>query len=185
MAVPASPTNDDGQNVDGLTVSTSLTSIWHRAIDGSAITPTGSSEQAGAEMVGTHIPGEVLASTDPLVLIAGSQGGTVYPLEAGTASSGTALVLHTREVGTNTSRVNHAINVGTAATSLGTGISSGRKFVDIYNSGTVTVFLGPSTVGTATGLPIGTGAYYYEQGALAIYGIVASGTGTLRVQERS
>lgn len=185
MAVPVSPQNDDSQNVDGLLTSTSVTSLWHRAVDGTSITPTSSNQNAAADMVGTHVPAEVLAATDPVVLVAAHTGGTVYPLEGGTASSGTALVLHIREVGPNVSRVAHAINVGTAATSLGTGITSGRKYLDVYNGGTVTVYLGPSSVGTASGIPLGTGAYYYEEGALALYGITASGSASLRVQERS
>ncbi len=40
-------------------------------------------------------------------------------------------------------------------------------------------------VGTATGIPLGTAAYYYEDGGQALYAIVASGTGSVRVQERS
>ena len=185
MAVPVSPENSAALDVDGLLTSTSVTSIWKRAVDGTSITPTNSNQTAGAEMVGTHIPAEVLAATDAVVLMAGHSGGTVWPLEAGTAVSGTALVLHTREVGPAVTLATHAINVGTTAASIGTGITSGRKHIEIYNAGTVTAYIGPATVGTASGFPLGTAANAWFDSGHAWYAIAASGSATLRVLEMS
>lgn len=182
MAIPISPTNDDSQNVDGLMVSTSVTSVWHRAIDGSALTPTSSNQQAAAEMVGTHVPAEVLAATDPVVLIGAHTGGTVYPLEAGTAVSGTALVLHVREVGPAGTVVTHSIDVTSGTASLGTGITSGRKHIEFYNAGTATVYLGNAQVGTASGFPLGTAAYAYFNSGAAWYATIAGAAGTSAVR---
>lgn len=185
MAVPISPENSAALDVDGLLTSTSVTSIWKRAVDGTSITPTNSNQNAGAEMVGTHIPGEVLAATDPVVLLGGHTGGTVWPLEAGTAVSGTALVLHVRETGPAVSLVAHAINVTTGTASVGTGITSGRKHIEFYNGGTTTVYLGPSTVGTATGFPLGTAAYANFNSGHAWHATTTAGTASLRVLEMS
>ena len=185
MAVPISPTNDDSQNVDGLMVSTSVTSIWHRAVDGTSITPTSSNQNAAAEMIGTHIPAEVMVATDAIVLMAGHTGGTVWPLEAGTAVSGTALVLHVRETGPAVTLAAHAINVTTGTASVGTGITSGRKHIEFYNGGTTTVYLGPSTVGTASGFPLGTAAYANFNSGHSWYATTTAGTASLRVLEMS
>ena len=185
MAIPVSPTNDDSQNVDGLLPSTTTTSVWHRAVDGSALTPTSSNQQAAAEMVGTHVPAEVITSTDPIVLVGASKGGTIYPLEGGTAVSGTAVVLHVREVGPAGTVVAHAINVTSGTASLGTGITSGRKHIEFYNAGTATVYLGHAQVGTASGFPLGTGAYAYFNSGSSWYATIAgaAGTSALRVLE--
>lgn len=185
MAVPVSPTNDDSQNVNGLLVSTGVTGIWNRAIDGTSITPTSSNQNAGAAMVGTHVPAEVLAATDPVVLLGAHTGGTVYPLEAGTAVSGTALVLHVRETGPAVTLVAHAINVTTGTASVGTGITSGRKHIEFYNGGTTTVYLGGSGVGTASGFPLGTAAYANFNSGHAWYATTTAGTAVLRVLEMS
>jgi len=49
--------------------------------------------------------------------------------------------------------------------------------VTLVNSGTVTVFIGGSTVTTATGVPLAAGAQLTLQGTVvALYGITASGT---------
>lgn len=187
MPAPTSPSNASSQNVNGLLVSTGVTSIWNRAIDGSAITPTNSTQQAGAAMVGTHVPAEVLVATDPVVLMGGHTGGTVYPLEAGTAASGTALVLHVRETGPAVTLAAHAVNVTSGTANLGTAITTGRKHIEFYNAGTATVYLGPSTVGTATGFPLGTGAYAYFNSGHAWHATIAgaAGTSAVRVLEMS
>lgn len=188
MAVPISPTNDDTQNVNGLLISTSVTGVWNRAIDGTSITPTSSSQNAAAALVGTHIPAEVVVATDPVVLVAGSYGGTVYPLEIGTAGAvGTAGILHTRDVGLGGSVVTHSINVTSGTASLGTGLSSGRKHIEFYNAGTATVYLGNAQVGTANGFPLGTAAYAYFDSSTAWYATIAgaAGTSALRVLEMS
>jgi hypothetical protein len=79
--------------------------------------------------------------------------------------------------------VAHAIAVATAATSIGTGISSGRKHIEIYNGGTQTVYIGPSAVSTANGFPLGTAANAWFDSGHAWYAITGGGTATLRVLE--
>lgn len=178
--------NTASQNQDPVVLSTSAVGHLKRAIDGSVLTPTNSDYPAAAPMTGTHVAGEVIISTDAITLIAGSSGGTIYPLEAGTAVSGTALVLHVRETGPAASMVAHAIDVTAAATaSVGTGITSGRKHIEFYNAGTATVYLGPSTVGTASGFPLGTAAYAWFNSGHAWHAIAAGGTVSLRVLEMS
>lgn len=52
--------------------------------------------------------------------------------------------------------------------------------VTIVNIGSVTVYVGGSTVTTATGVPLAPGAQLTLQGAVvALYGITASGTTTV------
>lgn len=185
MATPASPTNSAAQKVDGLLTESSTSAIWHRAVSGSSITPTGSDQNAAADMVGTHVSGEAIVSTDPTVLIAGSVGGTVYPLAAGTSVTTGASTLHVREVGPATTLVTHAIAVSTAATAIGTGISSGRKHIEVYNGGTQVVYVGHSAVSTANGYPLGTAANSWWDSGHAWYAVTAGGTATLRVLEMS
>jgi hypothetical protein len=177
--------NTSDQNQDPLVLSTSATGQLKRAVDGSALTPTGSDYPAAAHMTGSHVPAEVLVATDVFSLVGASTGGTVYPLEGGTAVSGTAVVLHVRDVGPATTLVSHAINVGTAATSIGTGITTGRKHIEVYNNGTVTAYLGHSAVGTANGFPLGTAAYAYFDSGHTWYAAAASGSAALRVLEMS
>jgi hypothetical protein len=176
--------NTSDQNQDPLVLSTSTTARLKRAVDGSSLTPTGSDYAAAAEMTGSHVSGEVFAATDVLSLIGGmGSGGTIYPLEAGTASSGTALVLHVRDVGPAGTMVAHAINVTSGTVAIGTGLSTGRKHIEIYNAGTGTVYLGHAQVGTASGFPLGTAAYAYFDSGHAWYATVAAGTSAVRVLE--
>lgn len=70
----------------------------------------------------------------------------------------------------------------TAATGIPTGVT--LKDLTIINTGTVTIYLGQSTVTAATGLPLPAGAqityngYSHAQGDTAgnVYAITASGT---------
>lgn len=178
--------NNDDQNQDPIVISSGVTGHLKRAVDGSVLTPTGSDYPAAAHMTGSHIPGELIAATDVFMLAGGSNGGTVYPLAAGTSVHGTAVTLHVREVGPATTLAVHTVSVTAAATAaMGTGITSGRKHIEFYNSGTAVVYLGPSTVGTASGFPLGTASYAYFDSGHAWHAIAAGGTSAVRVMEMS
>lgn len=78
-----------------------------------------------------------------------------------------------------------AVSVGTSATALPATALSGRRLVVVRNAGSVTVYLGASDVTTTAGWPLEPGwSLQLALGAeLAIYGIVASGSGAVRVLE--
>ena len=77
-----------------------------------------------------------------------------------------------------------AVSVGVTATKIGEAPVGAT--VVIQNSGAASVFIGPSTVTTATGIPVAAGATYRYSPAnfegRSIYGIVASGTADVRTQ---
>lgn len=181
--------NTSSQNQDPIVLSTSATGQLKRSVDGSALTPTGSDYPAAAQMTGSHvISGESLVATDVFQLVGGvNGGGTAFPLEGGTATYGSAIVLHVRETGPATSLAVHAVNVTSGTAELGTAISSGRKHIEFYNAGTGTVYLGPSTVGTATGFPLGSGVVMSFNSAHRWYATIinAAGTSAIRVLEMS
>jgi hypothetical protein len=58
--------------------------------------------------------------------------------------------------------------------------NNNRVEVVLYNNGAATIFVGPSTVTTAAGLPIAAGASLSLNGQAALYGIVAAGTEEIR-----
>lgn len=69
------------------------------------------------------------------------------------------------------------ISAATTATALHTADADGAE-VALHNSGSATVFVGPSDLTTSTGFPLAAGATVSMRlsPAEAIYGIVASGT---------
>lgn len=88
-----------------------------------------------------------------------------------------------------------AVSVATTATRLDTSTETGGQrgsSIAIYNNGSATIYLGGSTVTTATGTPVAAGTWgpgiELEGGAgdvqhEGLYGIVASGTVEARVLE--
>lgn len=83
---------------------------------------------------------------------------------------------------------NAAVSVTDAATRLDSASKSDDRAgsdIAVYNAGSVTVYLGSSSVTTATGIPLAAGAYYSESldAVSRLYGIVASGTCEVRVRE--
>ena len=77
-----------------------------------------------------------------------------------------------------------AVSVATTATALPASALSGRRVVSVYNNGSATIFLGASGVTTAAGFPLLPGqSINLAVGALALYGIVATGTVEARVME--
>jgi hypothetical protein len=76
---------------------------------------------------------------------------------------------------------------GTAAVLLPAVKAPGRKTWIAYNNGTSVVYLGGSNVTSANGLPVGTAAFSpsISLGNSLIYGITASGAGTLSIMEIS
>ncbi len=77
-----------------------------------------------------------------------------------------------------------AVSVATTATALPASALSGRRALIIANFGSATIYLGASGVTTAAGFPLLAGqSVSLEVGALAIYGIVATGTVAARVME--
>lgn len=86
--------------------------------------------------------------------------------------------------------MSRAVTVTTSATPLDTVDDTadglrGQDFI-MYNNSAVTVYLGGSDVTTANGLPIAAGSWspgYTLSMADTRYGIVASGTADVRVDE--
>ena len=109
-------------------------------------------------------------AADPSLVVASS------PISAPANSVGVATIA----TGQNTS-------IGTSAGLIvnnRTGVpGTGRVFITIYNQGTVTVYVGISTVTPATGLPILPGGSKDIPSTASIYGIVASGTGSVAYME--
>lgn len=77
-----------------------------------------------------------------------------------------------------------AVSVATSAAALPASALGGRRALIISNFGAATIYLGASGVTTAAGFPLLAGqSISLEVGALAIYGIVASGTVAARIME--
>ena len=79
------------------------------------------------------------------------------------------------------------ILVGTSATLLPASIFPNRKTWLMYNDGSVSIFLGGSTVTSTTGIPVGTGTLSprIDLANAKIYGITAAGNATARILEIS
>lgn len=187
MASVNSPINSNSRDVDSLITPTGITGLMKRGLHSQSV--SGGDSNVADQAVGTHVDDAALTvAADSVVAVGGfadeTSSDSVDEGDVGALRMGLDRVLLTRDHGPVTERVVHAINISTSAASIGTGIAANRRHIDVYNGGTVTVFLGPSGVGTATGIPLGTASYYYETGSIAIYGITASGTAALRVQER-
>lgn len=75
--------------------------------------------------------------------------------------------------------------VGVTATLLPATALAGRRSVVVHNSGSVTVFLGPSSVTTANGLPIAPNEKISLDinASVLLYGIVSSGSADVRTLE--
>ena len=72
MAKITATQNTSDQNQDPIVLSTSTTGQLKRAVNATALTPTGSDYPAAAQMVGTHVDDAAFtAATDALVAIAG------------------------------------------------------------------------------------------------------------------
>ena len=85
--------------------------------------------------------------------------------------------------GTLSSTLNHAsINVGTSATAIKAANTS-RQSILIKNTGTATVYLGPSGVTTGDGYLLAYGKSIILYHKEAIYGITASTTEDVRYLE--
>lgn len=81
-----------------------------------------------------------------------------------------------------------AVTVATTATALAAGGGEGRGSITTITvkpaaSGSAEVYVGPSDVTTATGLPLGGGISFSLNVGESLYGIVASGTVAVRVLE--
>lgn len=70
------------------------------------------------------------------------------------------------------------ITVNATATVI-VALNSSRNSVAIANTGSVTVYVGDANVTTANGFPIAAGASLGLNTTSAVYGIVATGTGTV------
>lgn len=191
MAAHVSPVNDNARDTDGINLSTSATQVLKRAVAGSSRSVTGGDTNAAAQEVGTHADDAAFTvGTDSIVVAGGLADETspdsVNEGDAGAFRMGLDRVQLIRETGPNTTLAAHAINVTSGTVSIGTAITSGRKHIEIYNAGTATVYLGPSTVGTASGFPLGTAAYAWFDSGHDWYAVGPSaGTTTLRVLEMS
>jgi hypothetical protein len=79
------------------------------------------------------------------------------------------------------------IAIGTTATAMPASPLASRKSVTAYNAGSLTVYVGGSGVTTATGIPVGTGAFTpaLDLGTGLFYGICAAASGSMNVMEVS
>ena len=78
-----------------------------------------------------------------------------------------------------------AVTVTTTATAIPATALAGRRAMMVRNNGSVTVYLGDSTVTSTNGFPLSPGEEKsYELGPpVTLYGITASGTADVRVLE--
>ena len=110
---------------------------------------------------------EVTQASQPW-LVAGADGG----------------VLNTRLTKVVANPITTAVSCATTATALPSSALAGRTSLCVYNAGAATVYLGGSTVTTASGLPLPVGAYWCDDvQSLAHYCIVATGNESVRVLE--
>src|SRR3990167_10605301 len=103
-------------------------------------------------------------------------------INIGTVNIGTVEVKPLRGVVLSTT-----VGVGTTATAIpGTALTD-RKSCILYNMGTVSVWLGGSSVTTTTGLPVGTADYSpsLDLGTTILYGIASTVGGTVNILEIS
>lgn len=79
-----------------------------------------------------------------------------------------------------------AVTVGTTAGALPATSLTGRRSIEVYNNGSVDIFLGDSAVTTSTGIPVAPGSFYScDIGTLALYAISGSASQNVRVLEKA
>jgi len=80
-----------------------------------------------------------------------------------------------------------AITVGTTAVALPTTALANRKVIVIFNDGAQNLFIGDSSVTTSNGylVPRNTSIAFDITANVAIYGLVSTGTTTVRIIEGS
>jgi len=78
-----------------------------------------------------------------------------------------------------------AVTISTTATAIPSTALVGRQSILVKNTGSADIYLGPSGVTTANGYPLAAGAEVsIDLGEkVVLYGIVASGTETVRIIE--
>ena len=78
-----------------------------------------------------------------------------------------------------------SVSVGTSAVLLAVGATSrpGRRNLYVYNAGTGTVYLGPSTVTSSNGFGLAPSATFIWDSEDDLYAISASGSNNVRVME--
>jgi hypothetical protein len=87
----------------------------------------------------------------------------------------------------NRAYITGTLSISTSQTELKVGGSrlDGRQTLIIQNTGSSTIYIGPTGVTTSTGIPLGKGQFLSMPigDGIAIYALTASGTNTVVVQE--
>jgi hypothetical protein len=130
-----------------------------------------------------------------VVSVQGVSGGTPQPVAIASLPALAAGSSTVGNVGINNNAVGPASFVTTQASITTTSsvaalaaragaVGTGRVSVTIYNTGSVTAYLGTSTsVTSSTGLPILPGGSYTKRTTAALYAVTASGSTTLAFDE--
>lgn len=121
-----------------------------------------------------------------VVLVGPSFGAPLTSSIEATAIPGTQSGLVTREVKkTATSVVGTSVTCATTATAAPASALANRHSVCIYNNGSNTIFIGPTSVTTSNGFPVPPGGSFCDDvNTTQVYScIVASGTENARVLE--
>lgn len=144
------------------------------------------------------VTGTFWQATQP-VSIAGNQAANVAQYggaDVGAANAlhvqpGTGAVFAASQSGAWTVALRHGAKASTAAAPTTAAAqclaaNAGRIRATIVNAGTQTVYLGPASVATSTGIPLVAGAAMEDaESTDAWYAVTASGTGDLRIIEVS
>lgn len=117
--------------------------------------------------------------SDNVAITAGS--GTQVATDERTIAGSDVHVQRTGEIGSTGLGYGDA-NPTTSATLI-VAARDTRKVAQLFNDSTVTVYVGDSSVTTSTGTPVEEGGSIDMPWTGAIYGITASGTGSIRYQE--
>lgn len=116
---------------------------------------------------------------DNVAITAGS--GTQVATDERTIAGSGVHVQRVDELGSSTYAYGDA-NPTTSATLIMAARDT-RKVAQLYNDSTVTVYIGDASVTSSTGTPMEEGGSIDMPTTAAIYGITASGTGSVRYQE--
>lgn len=184
--------NTSSQNQDPVVLSTSTTAQLKRAVNATALTPTGSDYPAAAQMVGTHVDDAAFtAATDPLVAVAGLADETAPDSvdEGDIGALRMTLDRMLRVVSVQRSSAATKANVAGSASSV-TILAANvlRRGASVWNDSTAILYLdltGGTASATSCSVKLIADAFYEVPFGYTglITGIWASATGAARVTE--
>jgi len=187
---PISPVNTNERDTDPVLLAAGTQGYVKRGVQGTAITPSSSDEDAVAQLVGTHVDGATPAATDPVVVI-GAKADQTAPASVtegliGWLRMSLARALHVvqvADVATLSSVASQDTNISLLAANVN------RIGLLVFNDDTGTLYLKYGTTASTSSYTVQIpGGGYWEMPLPAYVGAidgiwVTSGSGSVRMTE--